>query len=155
MGGITSTSALANAKHLGYYSIGQAAQASGLTAKMIRHYESLALIQKTPRSSGNYRVYTANDVHALRLIKRSRALGFSLEEIETLLGLWRNKRRPSQKVKQLAMRHIAELDQKIEAMQSMRGALTKLSMHCHGDQRPECPILDDLGGLLISKQQDS
>ena len=138
---------LADAKAQGYYSIGRAAELSGVTAKMIRHYESLELIPKAARTLGDYRVYTASDIHALRFIRRARGLGFSMDEIGTLLGLWRNQRRASKEVKRLALKHVAELDHKIEELQSMRAALAELAAHCHGDMRPECPILDDLARL--------
>ena len=138
---------LAAAKEQGYYSIGRAAELSGVTPKMIRHYESLELIPKAARTVGDYRVYTAADVHTLRFVRRARTLGFSMDEIGELLNLWRNKRRASAEVKRLALKHVAELDSKIEELQSMRGALANLAEHCHGDERPECPILDDLGGL--------
>ena len=138
---------LAEAREHGYYSIGRAAELSGVTAKMIRHYESLELIPKAARTLGDYRVYTASDIHTLRFIRRARGLGFSIDEIGTLLGLWRNQRRASKEVKRLALKHIAELDHKIEELQSVRAALADLSVHCHGDARPECPILYDLGRL--------
>ena len=138
---------LAEAKDHGYYSIGRAAELSGVTAKMIRHYESLELIPKAARTLGDYRVYTASDIHTLRFIGRARGLGFSIDEIGTLLSLWRNQRRASKEVKRLALKHVAELDHKIEELQSMRSALADLAAHCHGDARPECPILDDLGRL--------
>jgi Cu(I)-responsive transcriptional regulator len=138
---------LADAKEHGYYSIGRAAELSGVTPKMIRHYESLELIPKAARTLGDYRVYTESEVHTLRFIRRARGLGFSMEEIAGLLNLWRNQRRASAEVKRLALKHIAELDSKIEELQSMRSALSELAKHCHGDERPECPILDDLGRL--------
>ena len=138
---------LAEAKEQGYYSIGRAAELSGVTPKMIRHYESLALIPEAARTLGDYRVYTASEVHTLRFIRRARSLGFSMDEISGLLSLWRNQRRASAEVKRLAMKHIAELDAKIEELRSMRGALADLAQHCHGDHRPECPILDDLSRL--------
>lgn len=136
---------LASAKEQGYYSIGRAAEISEITPKMIRHYESLGLIPKAARTLGDYRVYSANDLHALRFIRRARGLGFSMKEIEGLLGLWRNQRRASAEVKRLALEHVAELDRKIAELQSMRTTLARLATHCHGDERPECPILDDLG----------
>jgi MerR family copper efflux transcriptional regulator len=141
---------LADAKERGYYSIGRAAELSGVTAKMIRHYESLELIPKAARTLGDYRVYTASDIHKLRFIRRARGLGFSIDEIGTLLSLWQNERRASKEVKRLALKHVAELDSKIEELQSMRTALADLAAHCHGDQRPDCPILDDLGRLPTS-----
>lgn len=142
---------LADAKERGYYSIGRAAELSGVTAKMIRHYESLELIPKATRTLGDYRVYTASDIHKLRFIRRARGLGFSISEIGTLLSLWQNERRASKEVKRLAQKHVAELDSKIEELQSMRAALADLADHCHGDNRPECPILDDLGRLPPSE----
>jgi Cu(I)-responsive transcriptional regulator len=138
---------LAAAKEQGLYGIGSAAQISGVTPKMIRHYESLGLIPRAARTLGDYRVYTAAEVHTLRFVRRARSLGFSMSEIGGLLSLWRNQRRASAEVKRLALKHIAELDSKIEEMRSMRSALAELAAHCHGDQRPECPILDDLGRL--------
>jgi MerR family transcriptional regulator, copper efflux regulator len=138
---------LAHAKEQGYFSIGRAAEISGVTAKMIRHYESLGLLPKVARTLGDYRVYSENDVHALRFIRRARGLGFSMHEIGALLGLWRNQRRASKEVKRLALKHVAELDSKIEALQSMRTALAELAAHCQGDSRPECPILDDLSRI--------
>lgn len=138
---------LADAKQQGYYSIGRAAELSGLSAKMIRHYESLGLLPKVNRSVGDYRLYSPTDLHTLRFIKRARGLGFSMQEIQALLGLWRNQRRASAEVKRMALRHVAELDRKIEELQAMRATLSRLATHCHGDARPECPILDDLEGL--------
>jgi MerR family copper efflux transcriptional regulator len=138
---------LATAREQGLYSIGRAAEISGVTPKMIRHYESLGLIPKAARTLGDYRVYSAAEVHTLRFIRRARGLGFSMEEISELLSLWRNQRRASAHVKRLAMSHIAELDAKIEELRSMRAALAELAHHCRGDQRPDCPILDDLGRL--------
>ena len=138
---------LSDAKERGFYSIGTAAELSGVTPKMIRHYESLELIPKAARTLGDYRVYSSADVHTLRFIRRARGLGFSMQEIGTLLSLWRNQRRASAQVKQLAAQHIAELDSKIEELQSMRATLANLVEHCHGDARPDCPILDDLGRL--------
>lgn len=135
---------LATAKERGYFSIGRAAELSGVTPKMIRHYESLALIPKAARTVGDYRVYTQSDVHSLRFIRRARSLGFSMDEISGLVGLWRNQRRASKEVKRLALQHIAELDGKIEELRSMRAVLSELAEHCHGDARPDCPILDEL-----------
>jgi MerR family copper efflux transcriptional regulator len=141
---------LAAAKEQGFYSIGRAAGISGVSAKMIRHYESLGLIPKANRTLGDYRVYSAADLHALRFIRRARGLGFPMKEIEALLGLWRNQRRASAEVKRLALKHVRELDRKIDELQSMRATLADLARHCHGDARPDCPILDDLEGLPAS-----
>lgn len=138
---------LAIAKAQGLYSIGRTAEISGVTPKMIRHYESLGLIPKAARTAGDYRVYTAAEVHTLRFVRRARSLGFSMDEIAGLLSLWRNQRRASSEVKRLALKRIAELDSKIEELKSVRTALADLAAHCHGDQRPDCPILDDLGRL--------
>ncbi len=126
--------------------IGQAAEASGVSAKMIRHYEAIGLMAKARRTDSGYRIYDGNDVHTLRFIRRGRALGFSMKEIEQLLGLWRNRRRASGDVRRVAQQHITELDQKIAELQAMRRTLHQLVQHCHGDRRPECPILDDLAG---------
>ena len=126
--------------------IGEAAKASGVTAKMIRHYEENGLIAKVSRTGSGYRVYREEDVHILRFIRRSRDLGFSLAEIKTLLGLWGNRRRASADVKKLAMKHVSDLDAKIAEMRAMRKTLVELADHCHGDSRPDCPILEDLAG---------
>ena len=124
--------------------IGEAAQASGVSAKMIRYYESIGLITKAARTAGGYRSYTQNDVHTLRFVRRARDLGFPLEEIELLLGLWRDRSRVASDVKTIAERHIAALETKIVELEAMRSALRHLVHHCHGDQRPDCPILEDL-----------
>jgi MerR family transcriptional regulator, copper efflux regulator len=126
--------------------IGQAAEQSGVSAKMIRHYESIGLVERARRTDGGYRIYDTNDIHTLRFIRRARDLGFSMKEIGQLLGLWRNRRRASADVRRVAQQHISELDQKIEELQAMRRTLTELVQHCQGDRRPECPILDDLAG---------
>ena len=124
--------------------IGDAAKSSGVSAKMIRHYESIGLLPKAQRTQAGYRLYDTNDVHTLRFIQRARSLGFPLETIRTLLALWRNKRRSSAQVKELATRHVADLERKIAEMQSMVRTLKHLAHHCYGDHRPDCPILDDL-----------
>jgi len=124
--------------------IGQAARHSGVSAKMIRHYEGIGLIAKASRTFSNYRTYSGNDVHTLRFIRQARNLGFSIKQIGQLLGLWRNQRRPSSKVKALALEHVAELDARILELQAMKRTLQALAEHCHGDERPECPILDGL-----------
>ena len=124
--------------------IGEAARHSGVTAKMIRHYEGIGLIPKATRTFSGYRTYSANDVHTLRFVRQARNLGFSIKQIEQLLGLWRNQRRPSSKVKALALAHIGELDARITELQAMKRTLQDLAAHCHGDERPECPILDGL-----------
>jgi Cu(I)-responsive transcriptional regulator len=124
--------------------IGQAASASGVTAKMIRHYEESGLIRAARRTASNYREYSDNDVHVLRFIKRARNLGFSVVEIKELLGLWQNKSRSSAAVKRIARNNIDELERKIAELQSMVRTLEHLTHNCHGDHRPECPILEEL-----------
>jgi Cu(I)-responsive transcriptional regulator len=124
--------------------IGEAANRSGVSAKMIRYYESVALIAPADRSAAGYRRYGDTDIHRLRFIRRARDLGFSIEKITTLLGLWGNSRRSSAKVKELALLHIAELKQQIAIMQAVLTTLEHLAKSCHGDDRPECPIIDDL-----------
>ena len=140
------TLALSDARRAGFYDIGEAAAASGVSAKMIRHYESLGLLKQPKRTDGGYRIYDESDVHTLRFVRRARDLGFSVKEIERLLGLWQNRRRASADVRRIAQHHIGNLDRKIEELQSMRRTLVKLIHDCHGDQRPDCPILDDLAG---------
>lgn len=124
--------------------IGEAAKASGVSAKMIRHYESISLLPRAQRSNGNYRLYGPQEVHNLRFIHRARSLGFPLETIRELLALWRNRQRSSAQVKKLAMNHVATLEAKIAAMQEMAATLKHLAHHCHGDTRPDCPILENL-----------
>lgn len=126
--------------------IGEIAKSSGVNAKLIRHYESIGLIPKAARTESGYRFYKESDVQFLRFIKRARGLGFSMKEIKTLLGLWRNKSRKSQDVKTLANKHIKDLEIKILEMQEMVDNLKSLSHNCHGDSRPECPILNTLEG---------
>jgi len=126
--------------------IGEAAAQSAVSAKMIRHYESLGLLPKPPRTEAGYRVYDEASVHTLRFIRRARDLGFGIKEIDTLLGLWRNRRRSSAQVKELSMRHVEDLERKITEMQAMVRSLKHLAHNCHGDERPDCPILDDLAG---------
>jgi MerR family copper efflux transcriptional regulator len=124
--------------------IGEAAKASGVSAKMIRHYESIGLLPRAQRSNGNYRLYGPQEVHNLRFIHRARSLGFPLETIRELLALWRNRQRSSASVKKLAMTHVATLEAKIAEMQAMAATLKHLAHHCHGDNRPDCPILENL-----------
>lgn len=124
--------------------IGDAAQASGVSAKMIRHYEDIGLIKKVKRTDAGYRTYGETEIHVLRFIKQARALGFSMKQIAELLGLWQDRKRRSSKVKQLALEHIQELDAKIRDMQVMKATLEGLVAHCHGDERPDCPILEQL-----------
>ena len=124
--------------------IGQAAKASGVSAKMIRHYEAIGLIGAARRTDAGYRLYDEREVQVLQFIHRSRELGFSLEQIRTLLALWQDKQRASKDVRAMAKQHIAELDRKIADLQAMRRTLATLATKCHGDARPDCPILDDL-----------
>lgn len=124
--------------------IGSAAELSGISAKMVRHYESLGLLPRVARTDSGYRQYSEADVHTLRFIKRSRDLGFSMAEIAELVTLWQNRRRTSASVKRVAQKHLDELAARIESMQSMQRTLHQLLHHCHGDERPDCPILDDL-----------
>ena len=124
--------------------IGQAAQESAVSAKMIRHYEGLGLLPKVPRTASGYRQYDDATVHTLRFIRRARDLGFGLPEIEKLLGLWRNRRRSSAEVKRIALEHAADLQRRIDEMRAMQRTLQQLAHCCHGDGRPDCPILDDL-----------
>jgi MerR family transcriptional regulator, copper efflux regulator len=126
--------------------IGAASAASGVSAKMIRHYEAIGLLRPASRRENSYRDYGRHDVHELRFVRRARKLGFSMTEITALLALWRDKERPSRDVKQIASRHLAELEQRIEEMRGMAATLRGLVHSCHGDDRAECPILADLGG---------
>lgn len=125
-------------------SIGVAARLSGISAKMLRHYESLGLLGEVNRTDSNYRQYSVVDVHTLRFIRRARDMGFSLEAITELVSLWHNRRRSSASVKRIAQKHHDELAQRIEALQSMQRSLQSLLCLCPGDDRPDCPILDDL-----------
>jgi Cu(I)-responsive transcriptional regulator len=124
--------------------IGDAAQAAGVTAKMIRHYESLGLIAQASRSDGGYRQYGPRDVSVLRFIRQSRSMGFSIKQIQQLLGLWADTGRRSREVMALAREHIAELDRKMAEMAQMKAALQHIAEGCHGDDRPDCPILGRL-----------
>lgn len=124
--------------------IGQAADASGVSAKMIRHYESIGLIPAARRTDAGYRLYGESDVHTLQFIRNARDLGFSIPQIGTLLELWNDRGRPSAEVKRLACSHIAELEEKIRGLQAMKVTLEQLASHCHGDHRPDCPILTGL-----------
>ncbi|AMS14467.1 Cu(I)-responsive transcriptional regulator [Pseudomonas sp. NFPP07] len=124
--------------------IGQAARKSGLSAKMIRYYESIGLLRPAHRSDSGYRLYGDDDLHSLAFIKRSRDLGFSLEEVGKLLTLWQDRQRASADVKALARQHIDELNRKIAELAGLRDTLQDLVQHCHGDHRPDCPILKDL-----------
>lgn len=124
--------------------IGEAARRSGVSAKMVRHYEALGLLPRVLRTEAGYRQYGADEVHTLRFIRRARELGFSMAEIAELLKLWQNRERASADVKRIAKAHMADLDRRIAEMSAMRRTLEHLVHGCHGDQRPQCPILDEL-----------
>ncbi len=128
----------------GWMDIGRASKESGVSIKMIRHYEAIGLLPNVARTFSNYRIYSASDVHTLRFIRRSRDLGFSMEDIRELLGLWQNKSRSSAAVKRIAGKHVGELKHKLAELKTMIHTLEHLMHHCHGDHRPECPILDEL-----------
>ena len=125
--------------------IGQAAEQAQVSTKMVRHYESLGLLSVVARTESGYRQYSDKDVHTLRFIKRARTLGFSMPEISELLTLWQNKRRSSASVKRIAASHVADLDRRIDELSTMKRSLQTLVDCCHGDHRPDCPILDELG----------
>jgi len=124
--------------------IGEAAKASGVSAKMIRHYEAIGLIPAPPRSDAGYRIYDDPAVHTLRFIRRSRDLGFSIERISRLLALWQDRSRASADVKRLALAHVEELERKVRELQEMAATLKHLAQNCHGDDRPDCPIIASL-----------
>jgi len=124
--------------------IGEAAQRSGVSAKMVRHYESLGLLPRVARTDAGYRQYSDKEVHTLRFIRRARDLGFSIAEIGELLKLWQNQRRSSANVKRIASAHLAALDAKMAEMAAMQKTLRHLVHCCNGDERPDCPILDEL-----------
>ncbi len=134
--------------------IGEAASASGVSAKMIRHYERVGLVPSASRTDAGYRQYGDKDLGTLRFIRRSRDLGFSIEQIRALLGLWQDRRRPSREVKTLAEEHIRELDAKLAELQAMKATLAHLVQCCHGDDRPDCPIIETLAdgnGKAVAK----
>lgn len=124
--------------------IGAAAAASGVSVKMIRHYEAIGLLRPAARRQNDYRDYGEHEIHELRFVGRARRLGFSIEEITALLALWRDKRRPSREVRRIARTHLDDLESRILQMQAMAAALRALVRSCHGDDRPGCPILEDL-----------
>lgn len=128
--------------------IGQAAKRSGVSAKMIRHYEKIGLLPQVARSESGYRQYEDSDVHNLRFIRTARDLGFSVKEIESLLRLWQNRKRASKDVKRIALARINDLERRIEEMQTMKRALEHLANCCRGDARPGCPILDGLAAAI-------
>lgn len=124
--------------------IGQAADASGISAKMIRHYETTGLLPKATRTNAGYRIYSQRDVEVLRFIHHARRLGFPTVTIRALLSLWLNQHRSSSQVKQLAQGYLLELDERIQALESIKTSLLHLTRHCQGDERPDCPILEGI-----------
>ena len=137
---------LSDARQRGYHNIGEAAKLTGVSAKMIRHYEGIGLIPAAGRTFAGYRLYGDADLNRLRFIRRARSLGFSIKHIESLLSLWSDPKRASRDVKRLAQSHADELERKILEMQAMQRTLRDLAHRCHGDERPDCPVLDDLAG---------
>jgi Cu(I)-responsive transcriptional regulator len=133
------------------FNIGEAARRSGVSAKMVRHYEALGLLPAVNRTEAGYRQYSEREVHTLRFIKRSRDLGFSMAEIAQLLKLWQNRRRTSADVRRVASKHVEDLNQRIAEMEQMRQTLQHLIHCCHGDERPDCPILGELEGTPVTR----
>lgn len=133
--------------------IGEAARASGVTPKMIRYYDEIGLIKPAGRTGSNYRAYAEKEINELRFVKRARSLGFSMAEITQLLSLWRDQGRSSRQVKSIASRHIADLEARAAELKAMAGMLRHLAEHCSGDNRPDCPILDDLTGTAARKRE--
>jgi MerR family copper efflux transcriptional regulator len=129
--------------------IGQASKATGISTKMIRYYESIGLISNALRTEAGYRVYSENDIHALRFINRARDLGFSVEQMRDLLALWRDRSRASADVKGIALEHVRVLEEKARALQAMSNTLKHLAANCHGDDRPDCPIIEDFAQALV------
>jgi MerR family transcriptional regulator, copper efflux regulator len=124
--------------------IGAVARETGVPAKTIRYYESVGLLAAPPRSGGNYRLYDERDVATLRFVQRARGLGFSIKEAESLVALWRDRQRASADVQALAVSHLEAIEHKLRALQAMRDTLHHLVESCHGDARPDCPIIDEL-----------
>ena len=133
---------------MGPLNIGDTAKASGLSAKMIRHYEKVGLFPEASRTDAGYRQYTDKEVSTLRFIRQSRDLGFSIDQIRELLDLWQDQKRPSRQVKALAQTHLLELDVKLKELHVMKATLAHLVEHCHGDDRPDCPIVENLADEL-------
>lgn len=127
-----------------YMNIGEVSKLADVNSKMVRRYEDLGIIPKAGRSLSGYRQYSDKDVHILRFVKRARELGFSMKDIKQLVSLWRNKTRSSSQVKNIAMKHRTELEKKLKEIQAMVNTLNQLVENCHGDERPDCPILDEL-----------
>lgn len=135
--------------------IGEAAHAAGISAKMLRYYEKIGLMRPVVRTESGYRVYGDDDVHTLRFIRRARNLGFSIEETAELLALWRDKNRASADVKSFALKHVRALEAKIRELETMCRTLKHLASHCHGDDRPSCPILDDMAEMSVTEAHAS
>jgi len=138
---------------MGLLNIGQAAASSGVSAKMIRHYEAVGLLPAARRTDAGYRQYGDAEVHTLRFVRHARDLGFSIAEIAELLGLWHDRKRSSRQVKALASAHIQDLQRKAQELLAMKATLEHLVHCCHGDERPECPILDNLAGQAPAPQR--
>lgn len=132
--------------------IGEVSERSGISPKMVRHYEQLGLLPRIARSDAGYRRYGERELHTLRFIRRARDLGFSIAEISELLALWQDRRRASAQVKRIALAHVADLDRRMAALAQMKGTLQRLAGCCHGDERPECPILDELADEVPAEQ---
>ena len=130
--------------------IGEAAQASGVSAKMLRYYESIGLMQKADRSASGYRTYGDREVATLRFIRRARDFGIPMERVKLLVGLWQDQVRPSREVKRIALLQVAELEARITELCAMRDALAGLAQACRGDSRPDCPILTDLAQQTVT-----
>ncbi len=126
--------------------IGEAAKASGVSAKMIRYYEQIGLIAPAARTMAGYRVYSGSDIHTLRFIRRARDLGFTVEQMSDLVALWRDRNRSSADVKRIALAHVEALEAKMRELAEMSKALKHLASNCHGDARPDCPIIEELAG---------
>lgn len=131
-------------KNIGLVTIGEAALRAGVSAKTIRFYEEAGIVKPAARGSNRYRGYSDSDVQKLCFVRRARALGFSLKDVASLLELYNNDRRASRDVKRLALRHVAELDRKLKELTTIRNTIAELARHCNGNDRPECPILDEL-----------
>lgn len=127
-----------------FMNIGEVSKRAELNSKAVRRYEALGIIPKAGRSSAGYRQYSQNDVHVLQFVKRARELGFSMKDIKQLVSLWRNKTRPSSQVKSIATKHATELEKKLSEIKAMLKTINELMKGCHGDDRPDCPILDGL-----------
>jgi MerR family copper efflux transcriptional regulator len=135
--------------------IGEAAKASGVSAKMLRYYESIGLIPKTVRTEAGYRVYGDREIETLKFIRRARDFGIPMDQVKALVGLWQDEHRPSREVKRIALQHVTELTAKIAELTAMKDALQRLAESCRGDHRPDCPILQDLAGAAQRAERPS